>query len=76
MTLEEKRDIIAEKIKILKHFAIIPRGDHQTKSIIISILGECKTEMEMEQKLYNLLHGAETLDDFINRHHTLFLRRL
>ena len=67
MTLEEKRDIIAEKIRLLRHFAVLPKGDREKKSAVVSILAKCKTELEMERCLYNVLRGNETLDQLLQR---------
>lgn len=67
MTLEIKKELIDEKVKILRHFGILNRADKVTKSAVISVLAECKTEMEMEQCLYNVLHGSETLDQLFQR---------
>ena len=67
LTLEAKREVIQDKIKLLRHFAILPKGDRETKSAIISVLAECNTELEMERCLYNVLHGSENLDQFLAR---------
>ena len=67
MTLNEKRLLIADKVQILKDFHILPRKDRKTKSAVISVLAECKTELEMERCLYNVMHGNETLAQLLQR---------
>lgn len=59
--------IVNEKIKILRHFGIIESGDIELKEAVRKILFGCKSEIQMEQKLYNVLRGNETLNDLIAR---------
>lgn len=59
--------IINEKIKILRHFGIIESGNIEQKEAVRKILSNCKSEIAMEQKLYNVLRGNETLDNLIRR---------
>lgn len=67
MTLETKKDLIAEKVKLLKHFGVLTRGDRETKSAVISVLAKCNTEIEMEHCIHDVLHGKETLDQLLQR---------
>lgn len=68
LTLEEKKKNIDEKIRLLRHFGILNKWQRKERSAVISILAECNSEIQMEQKIHNLLHGTETLDNFIDRH--------
>lgn len=67
LDLKTKREIIKEKVKILGHFAVLPKGDREKRSAVVSVLAECKTETEMERCLYNVLRGNETLDELLQR---------
>lgn len=68
LTLEMKKEIIDEKMELLKQFGILDGRRRKERSAVISILAECNSEIQMEQKIHNLLHGTETLDNFIDRH--------
>ena len=58
---------IDDKINLLRDFCILRRGATKQEKAIRNILSNCKSEIQMEQKLYNVLHGIETLKDLIRR---------
>jgi hypothetical protein len=68
LTLEMKKEIIDEKMELLKQFGILDGRQRKNRSSVISILAECSSEIQMENCIYDMLHGKETLDNFINRH--------
>lgn len=61
-------DPIYEKIKLLRDFRIL--GDNATKQEVQVglILTNCNSDIAMEQKLHNVLHGNETLKELIDKH--------
>jgi hypothetical protein len=61
---------IDDKISLLRDFCLLKRNASKQEAAVRQILGDCETETQMEQKLYNVLHGKETLKDFIARHNT------
>ena len=58
---------IDEKIELLHDFCILRKNATKQEAAIRNILSTCKSEIQMEQKLYNVLHGNETLKDLIKR---------
>ena len=56
-------DIINEKLQILRDFKLLGR---RTKTVR-KILARCNTELEMERKLYDVLHGNMTLEQLIQK---------
>lgn len=69
-----KKEMIDEKIQLLKDFGLFSNKIKKERRAVISILATCNSEIQMEQKLHNVLHGKETLDDLIGRHQMLFTR--
>ena len=61
---------IDEKVELLKDFCILRKGATNQEKAIRAILGNCKTEIQMEQKLYNVLRGNESLKELIQREET------
>ena len=53
--------IIDEKLQLLRDFKLLGR---RTKTVR-KILARCNTELEMERKLYDVLHGNMTLEQLI-----------
>lgn len=62
-TPSDINDIINEKLQILRDFKLLGR---RTK-IVRKILARCSTELEMERKLYDVLHGNMTLEQLIQK---------
>ena len=60
-------DYINEKIELLRDFCILRHKAKKQEAAVRSILAGCKSEIQMEQKLHNVLYGAESLKDLINR---------
>lgn len=60
-------NIIDEKIELLHDFCILRGNAHKQEQAVRNILANCKTEVQMEQKLHNVLKGEETLKDLIMR---------
>lgn len=58
-------DPIEAKIELLRDFCILRRGATKKEKQIRAILARCKSEIQMEQKLHNVLRGIETLDELI-----------
>ena len=62
--------IIEEKIEVIRDFCLLGRrtktADRRAEDIR-KILACCKTEREIECKLYDLLHGNITTDEWIER---------
>ena len=56
-------DIIDEKLQLLRDFKLLGR---RTKTVR-KILARCNTELEMERKLYDVLHGNMTLEQLIQK---------
>ena len=55
--------IIDEKLQLLRDFKLLGRRPKTVRKI----LARCKTEREMEQKLYDVLHGNMTLEQLIQK---------
>ena len=55
--------IIDEKLQLLRDFKLLGR---RTKTVR-KILARCNTELEMERKLYDVLHGNMTLEQLIQK---------
>lgn len=62
-TPSDINDIINEKLQILRDFKLLGR---RTKTVR-KILARCNTELEMERKLYDVLHGNMTLEQLIQK---------
>lgn len=59
--------IIDEKIEVLYDFTILPSKHCKDAKKVRKILANCTNEIQMDIQLHNLLHGTETLDQFIKR---------
>lgn len=55
--------VIEDKLQLLRDFRLLGR---RTKTVR-EILARCKTEREMERKLYDVLHGNITIDEWIQK---------
>lgn len=62
-TPSDINDIVNEKLQILRDFKLLGR---RTKTVR-KILARCNTELEMERKLYDVLHGNMTLEQLIQK---------
>ena len=62
-TPSDINDIVDEKLQILRDFKLLGR---RTKTVR-KILARCNTELEMERKLYDVLHGNMTLEQLIQK---------
>ena len=67
----EKKFIIRGKIRLLMDFCILKGSAKKQIESVYNILATCNSEVQMDQKIHNMLHGKETLKDFINRHNSL-----
>lgn len=62
--------VIDEKLQLLCDFRLLGRRAKTTErraDDIRKILARCKTEREMERKLYDVLHGNITMDEWIQK---------
>lgn len=64
----ELKDYIKHKMTVLRQFGILTRCTPSEVKYIRNILKGCKNEYEIDSKLYNVLHGTETISGFIGRH--------
>jgi hypothetical protein len=71
-----ERSLVDEKIELLKDFCILRRGATKQEEAVRNILATCDSEIQMEQKLYNMLHGKETIKEFISKNHMLLMRQM
>lgn len=55
------------KIKVLCHFGILDGRTTKKARSIRAILDNCKSDIEMDRKLYSVVHGIETIDSLIAR---------
>ena len=62
-TPSDINDIINDKLQLLRDFKLLGR---RTKTVR-KILARCNTELEMERKLYDVLHGNMTLEQLIQK---------
>lgn len=67
---------IDEKIELLRDFCILRKNANKQEEAIRNILAGCKSEIQMEQKLHNVLHGKESLKDLINRESMHLVRQI
>jgi hypothetical protein len=65
---ESKQAIINEKIALLRDFCILGYNATRQEESVRIILGNCASELQMEQKLHDVLVGKETLKAFIKRY--------
>lgn len=59
--------LVNDKIELLQDFTILRDDDIKQEVSTRLLLTTCKSEIQMEQKLYNVLHGSETLEDLLAR---------
>lgn len=64
----ELEDYIKNKIRVLRQFGILASCTPSEVRYIRNILRSCKNECEVDRKVYNVLHGTETISSFIGRH--------
>ena len=62
-----KRDLISDKIQLLRDFKILLPNYKKQEAMMCNILTLCKTEMRMEHKIPNVLYNNETLKELIQR---------
>ena len=62
-TPSDINDIVNDKLQLLRDFKLLGR---RTKTVR-KILARCNTELEMERKLYDVLHGNMTLEQLIQK---------
>lgn len=72
----DEKTPIDQKIELLQDFCILSRRAKKQEEMVRSILATCTSDVQMEQKLYHLLRGSETLQEFISRHYAPSLRQL
>ena len=59
---------IDEKIELLNDFKILEKKATKQELKMRLILAACKSEIEMEHKLHNVLYANETLNSLLDRH--------
>lgn len=59
--------LVNDKIGLLHDFTILKEKYIKQEVETYLLLGTCQSEIQMEQKLYNVLHGNETLKDLLER---------
>ena len=64
---------INEKIEILHDLCILRPNAHRQEDALKNILGTCKTEIQIDQKVHNVILGHETLKDLIKREGQVYL---
>lgn len=69
-----EKNLIDEKIELLRDFCLLRGRATKQEETIRKILATCDNEIQMEQKLHNVLRGKETLKDFIDRHYMSLVR--
>ena len=67
LTKEELNALIDEKIELLRDFCVLSRASKKNEDAVRKILATCKTEVQVEQKVHNLIVRKETLKEFIQR---------
>ena len=60
------RTLIGDKISLLHDFTILKNG-YVNQEVSVCLLLGTLSEPQMERKLYNVLHGSETLKALIER---------
>lgn len=63
----DMRMLINDKIELLHDFTILKSQYIKQEVNTYLLLGTCLSEIQMEQKLYNVLHGSETLSTLLER---------
>ena len=58
---------INEKIEIMNDLCILRKNATKQETAIRNILSACKNEIQVDQKLHNVILGNETLKDLIKR---------
>jgi hypothetical protein len=61
-------DPVGNKMKVLKEFRVLSGCTQKEKRLVRDILANCKSELEMERKIYNLLRGTESPAAFIAKY--------
>ena len=57
-------NLINYQIQVLKDFGVLAK---KQEAAVRSILASCKSDIQMEQKLHNVLYGVETIQNLIDR---------
>lgn len=73
--INEDVNPIDKKIEVLKDFCILNSRSKTQEKAVRDILANCQSETQMDQKLYNVLRGTETLKEFIARHYMPSMRQ-
>ena len=60
-------DVINEKIVILNQLGILRANARKQADALRTILGTCKNEIQIDQKLHDVIVGNKTLKDLIER---------
>ena len=63
-------NIINEKIELLHDFCVLNKRAPKQEQSVRDILSRCKSEIEIERKLHDVLRGYETLKQLIKREET------
>ena len=63
----QDRNIIDEKVELLRDFCILKNNATKQEEAIRKILASCSSEVQMEQKIHNVLYGKESLKDLIKK---------
>lgn len=58
---------INEKIEIMNDLCILRKNAPKQETALRNILSACENEIQIDQKLHNVLCGNETLKDLIKR---------
>lgn len=64
----ENSNPINQKLELLRDFCILKTNAYKQEEAIREILGACKSEMEMDRKLRDLLIGDKSLKEFIKQY--------
>ena len=60
-------NLVEDKIAVLRDFKILTSKSTTQEATLRNILTLCKTDVSMDQKVYNVLHNNETLKDLLKR---------
>ena len=60
-------NLVEEKISVMRDFKILTSKATLQEATLRNILTLCQTDIGMDQKVYNVMHGAETLKDLLAR---------
>ena len=67
MYIHNTRTLISDKISLLYDFTILKEKYIKQHIEVALLLNTCHSEIQMEQKLYNVLHGSETIKELLTR---------